>query len=346
MNRHKMQLLVGSPASPYTRKMTALLRYRHIPYRLLLTEATEVNDLPRPKVRLLPTFYFPQVDGTLAPAVDSSPLIRRFEENNPERSVIPVDPALAFLDFLLEDFADEWLTKAMFHYRWRAQADIDKAGSVLPRWRSANPASDVDLAKWRKEFADRQISRLYVVGSNDVTAPVIEASYQRYLAAFNTHLEQHMFLFGARPSAADFGAHGQLTQLAKFDPTPAKLTEMTAPRVYAWVDMMEDLSGLTVTEEGWYPRAEMPDSLREILKEVGRGYVPVMLANAAALINGQTEVETEVEGQKWTQQAFPYQGKCLQWLREKFNALSTADQSFVADILADAECLPLVRPKR
>ncbi len=343
MSDQKTQLLVGSPASPYTRKMTALLRYRRIPYQLLLTEADEVNDLPRPKVRLLPTFYFEQADGSLAPAVDSSPLIRRFEETHLDRSVIPNDPALEFLDFLLEDFADEWLTKAMFHYRWHYQADIEKAGSVLPRWRSVNPASDTDLAKWRKEFSQRQISRLYVVGSNDVTAPVIEASYQRYLAAFNKHLEQHMFLFGARPSAADFGAHGQLTQLAKFDPTPAKLTETTAPRVYAWVDMMEDLSGLTAAEVGWYSRADIPTSLMDILKEVGRGYVPVMLANAAALSEGKTQVETEVDGQKWTQQAFPYQGKCLQWLREKFNNLADADQAFVADILDASGCLPLVR---
>ena len=103
MTDQKMQLLVGSPASPYTRKMTALLRYRHIPYQLLLTEADEVSALPRPKVRLLPTFYFKQDDGSLTPAVDSSPLIRRFEKSHPARSVIPNDPVLEFLDFLLED---------------------------------------------------------------------------------------------------------------------------------------------------------------------------------------------------------------------------------------------------
>ena len=35
-----------------------------------------------------------------------------------KRSVIPTDSALAFINYLLEDFGDEWCTKYMFHYRW------------------------------------------------------------------------------------------------------------------------------------------------------------------------------------------------------------------------------------
>ena len=84
---------------------------------------------------LLPTFYLADDAGQLQAVTDSTPLIRRLERDRPGRSLIPSDPALAFLDELIEDYADEWLTKAMFHYRWSYEADIAKAAAMLPCWR-------------------------------------------------------------------------------------------------------------------------------------------------------------------------------------------------------------------
>jgi hypothetical protein len=87
---------------------------------------------------------------------------------HPGRSVIPPDGALAFIDALLEDYADEWLTKAMFHYRWAFAPDIANAAAILPRWfRTNQPESDA-VANG-KLFADRQIGRLGVVGSGAVS---------------------------------------------------------------------------------------------------------------------------------------------------------------------------------
>ena len=110
-------MLKGAPGSPYTRKMLAVLRYRHIPYVFLQGNEPERRGLPRPKVQLLPTFYLPSGTGKVEAVVDSTPLIRRFEEAFPDRKIVPTDPVVECLDYLLEDFADEWLTKAMFHYR-------------------------------------------------------------------------------------------------------------------------------------------------------------------------------------------------------------------------------------
>ncbi|MEM1232096.1 MAG: glutathione S-transferase C-terminal domain-containing protein, partial [Pseudomonadota bacterium] len=254
----------GVPGSPYTRKMLAYLRYRRIPYELLLGDQSETLGLPRPRVDLLPTFYLPDADGNLQAQVDSTPLIRRFEKEHNGRETLPADEVLGFLCDLIEDYADEWLTKAMFHYRWYFDADIDQAGSILPLWRDVGVAPE-QHAKLKAFVAERQISRLYVVGSNEITAPVIEASYRRFLEVMDTLLQRQPFVLGARPSAADFAIYAQLTQLAKFDPTPAALCLAQAPRVHAWTDLVDDLSGHGAAEDGWLSAAAASDSLKPLL---------------------------------------------------------------------------------
>lgn len=325
-------LLSGAPGSPYTRKMLSVLRYRHIPYRFLLTGHNVPESLPKPKVALLPTFYLQEDGSAYEAAVDSTPLIRRFEKAFAGRQAVPADPVVEFIDYLLEDYADEWLTKAMFHYRWHYKADIERAAAILPLWRDITASNEM-LAQMSKLFSERQISRLYVVGSNATTAPVIEASYQRFLDALSAHLEVQPFLMGGRPGGSDFGVFGQLTQLTHFDPTPMEETLARSPRVFAWVDIMEDLSGLEPTEDDWMQRNAIPETIRGLLAEVGRVYAPALIANAKALVAGADTVETEIDGKRWTQQPFPYQGKCLQWLREKREALSSTDRKAADDVL-------------
>jgi len=335
--------LKGAPGSPYTRKMLALLRYRRIGYRFLIGDQATALGMPEPRVSLLPTFYLPDSVGELEAVVDSTPIIRRLESEYPGRSVVPSHPVLAFLDYLLEDYGDEWLTKAMFHYRWYYAADIERAGQILPRWRDLT-ATDADIEPRSRFIAERQIARLYVVGSNDTTAPVIEDSYRRFLDAFRAHLTAGGFTLGRRPGACDFAVYGQLTQLATFDPTPMAETLSRAPQVYAWTTVVEDLSGLEPVESDWFEIDALPDSLGTLLAEVGRTYVPVMLANAAAVEQGASEVRTEVDGRIWIQPPFPYQAKCLQWLRQAYVALDRPEREQVGSILRGTGCEALFAP--
>lgn len=330
-------LLKGAPGSPYTRKMLALLRYRRIPYGVLQSSHEPVAGLPQAKVPLLPTFFLPGPDGALAAVTDSTPILRRLEREHAGRSARPGHPALAMIDALLEDFADEWLTKAMFHYRWAYDADVKKAADVLPAYTRAQ-SPDAVLQAAGKAFAERQIPRLRYVGSNAVTGPVIEASYVRYVDLMEDHLRTHRFLLGARPAAADFAAFGQLTQLAHFDPTPMALTHERAQRLSAWVLLTEDLSGLEPADGDWLDPSALPATLKAILGEAGRTYAPLLLANARAIRDGAEEVRTEIDGRPWTMQPYTYQAKCLGWLREEYAALSAADRALVDAALAGTGC--------
>jgi len=329
--------IVGAPGSPYSRKLRAVLRYRRIPHVWLIQGVAEARALPAARPALLPQLIVEAPDGTREAHVDSTPLIRRLEHPDDSRSVVPPDPALAFVDALLEDYADEWLTKAMFHYRWAYPADIARAAAVLPRWfRIDQP--DADARRAGAIFSERQIGRLGVVGSNPTTAPVIEASYRRLLHALDAHLTARPFVMGHRPGTADFGLYGQLTQLAGFDPTPTAIALAETPRIVAWVDVVEDLSGLELDARPWLTRDAVPDTLRALLAEVGRVYAPFLLANAEALARGAELVECSIDGQPWVQKPFPYQGKCLGWLREGRAALGAGDRAAVDRLLAGTGC--------
>jgi glutathione S-transferase len=329
--------IVGMTGSPYSRKLRAVLRYRRIPHGWMHQGAPESRGLPQPRVQLLPQLVVTKADGTLEARIDTTPLIRELESQYGGRAVIPPDPAMAFIDALIEDYADEWLTKAMFHYRWAFPADVANGAAILPRWfRTNQPEAQAEAAG--RQFAQRQVDRLGVVGSNPVTAPVIEESYKRLLRLLDAHLIESRFVLGARPSAADFGLYGQLTQLAGFDPTPMAIARDIAPRVAAWVDVVEDLSGLEPDEDEWMKRDAVPDTLRALLGEVGRVYVPFLRANAAALARGAEQVECTIDGRQWIQKPFPYQAKCLGWLREAHAALATADRRVVDDLLNGSGC--------
>ena len=331
----------GAPGSPYTRKMLAALRYRRIPYCFLIGDEMVGADMPKPRVSLLPTFYLRNQSGEYEAVIDSTPLIRRFEKEIKGRSIIPNDNVMAFLNYLLEDFGDEWLTKAMFHYRWHFEDDIEQGGNILPRWRNIQ-APEETLQKAAELIRERQISRLYVVGSNEVTAAVIESSYKRFLQIMDRLLQKQPFLMGRRPGSADFGIYGQLTQLVGFDPTPMRICLQEAPRVFAWTDVMDDLSGQEPTDDAWLNRDEAKANLNELLSEVGMVYVPFLLANARAIRNGEAEVNTEIDGKAWQQPAFPYQARCLQWILDEFNALDDEEQASVRDILSETGCEALL----
>ena len=338
--------LIGGTGSPYTQKMVALLRYRHIPYSITWGDPAgtlDVMEIEKPKPVFMPTFLFDDAEGGVEAVCDSTPIIRRLEDMYTGRSVLPTDPALAFVDYLLEDFADEWATKYMFHYRWYPAADADNAGTLLPLGFDVSLPQET-CAQMKSWVAERQIGRLYVVGSNDTTAPVIDASYRRFLAAMENHLANQHFMLGNRPGAGDFGLYGQLTQLVGFDPTPRDIAHEVSPRTVAWVDHLRDQSGIDPLPTDWIRPEEAPESLKGILAEIGRVYAPALLANARAVEAGDKTWEAEIDGATWTQQTFPYQAKCLMWINEQYRALGNDDRGRVDALLAGTGCEAMLLP--
>lgn len=322
--------IVGWWSSPYTQKMLAALRFYRRSHRFLNPQSLLLPGLAMPHgPALAPICYFGE-----EPMTDSTFIIGRLEQEGVgSRSLLPLDPALRFLSKLVEDFADEWCTKMMFHFRWDLPADQQKAGRFLVMTidpAMPDPAAEAIAARLR----ERQVARLELVGSNAVTKPAIERDFERLVDLLDQHLASGApFLFGGRPSQADFALFGQFTQLWRVDNRSRALLESRSLRVAGWVAFMTDLSGLAVSDSAWH--TELSPTARELVREVGRHYAPFMVANARALSSGVARVEcTMQDGMTWSQPAFPYQAKCLRWLQEDYGALAPEARATVDAVLA------------
>jgi len=329
----------GAHSSPYSLKMRAVLRYRHIPFRWVLRGST-FDTFPQGSVPIIPVLIFPGADGAYSETlVDSSPQITRLEADHAQRSLVPTDQALAFVDFLLEDFADEWVTKAMYHYRWTYDADIEKAGLLLPLDQNLH-VSDEQLAKAHDFIIERQVGRRALVGSTDQNQPILEGSFERLLDILQEHLAHQPFLFGERPGRSDMAMYGQLKPMLWWDPTSTALATARAPRAVNWIERVDDLSSWPVADGqgGWDATDALAPTVHRLLEEAGRTYAPFMIANAEALESGANEMACTIDGQIYSQSPFGYQGKCLVWLRAQYTALAEADRAAVDGLLTGTGC--------
>ena len=334
--------LIGNVASPYTRKMIAYLRYKRIPYEVIWGQPEDVlkeMKIEAPKPVLLPVFILDR-DRQATAVTDSTPLIRELEEKYSDRSVLPKDPALNFINFVLEDFGDEWCTKFMFHYRWHFDEHADNAGTILPLGINSNLKDD-ELAFFKEHFAKRQIDRLWVVGSNNDTAEFIDDSYKKVLAIFEEHFKEQPFLLGNFPSSCDFAVYGQFTQLVGFDPTPRRIAYEISPRTVAWVSTLEDRGGLNYSVEK-KSLDSLSNSILDLFKELSTSYVPTMIENHKAVNEGEKEWSVDLAGYPWKQKSFPYQAKCLDWIRDEFKKLDKENEEKVLNFLTATNCQSLV----
>jgi len=329
---HDRYRLIGGTPSPYSNKLRALMRYRRIPYDWVPRTAAIEPEIAHVKPQLLPMLQFPHSADI---RVDSTPLAYALEARHQSRSVIPDDPGDAFLCQLIEDFSDEWLTKIMFHYRWYYDEDaaFAKAWIVDEHQPGVSEARRTQAMEYIRQ---RQVGRMAMVGCTDNNAPILEASFQELLGVLEPHLNGCAFLFGARPSLADFALYGQLKMLAT-DPTPQAILRAQAPRLDVWLRAMDDASGV---EGAWADAgAEATPLMQGLLDLVGRDYLPFLVANDQAMQQGSDEMTVELRGQPFAQAPFGYQVKCLASLRAAFAELAAPSRNRLTPALREAGCL-------
>ena len=320
--------IFGSELSPYSVKVRSYFRYKGLPHEWILrSPAVQAEFQKYAKLPLVPLVVTPDGQGVQ----DSTPIIERFEALGGEPSIVPPDPAMAFLSALLEEYGDEWGNKWMFHYRWRYGPDIWSTAERIAQ-QMAGAHGTLAVAQARAAVAERMTGRLGFVGSNAQTEATIEASFKNALALLEAHLQGRPYLLGGRPGLADFGLWGQLYEAAT-DPTPGALMRAAAPKVMGWVGRM-----LAPKMEGPFEAwpALAPTLMPLLKQEVGGLFLPWSVANAAAIERGDKQFETIVAGAPWTQEPQKYHARSLAEIRRKHAAAK--DVPGLAAILEEAGC--------
>ena len=320
--------LYGGGGSPYSQKMRAILHYRRLPFDWVQITPAIRSQIKHDGPPIIPILRLPE-DQSLH--VDSTPLAFQLEERHSERSIIPDDPAMAFLSNLIEDLGDEWVTKMMFHYRWDLEIDQMYSSRQIISDNSPGLRGD-DLKQAAEAIRQRQVERMPLLGCTRQNKPIIERSFHELLAILDSFATRDEFIFGTRSSLADFGLFGQLKTLAS-DHTSMLIMRNTVPSVYDWVRRLEDSSGI---EGEWHEFADMRPAVTELLKFSARYYLPFLEANANAHAEGADTLTVELAGRIFQQPTFKYQVKCYDRLRK---LLQNERVDALRSLLAETECL-------
>jgi glutathione S-transferase len=299
-----MYLILGGPGSPYSHKVRAVFRYRRIPHVWRVPQGGFTGtgqlgagtELEQAGKGIIPVVRYP--DGSYH--ADSTPIIYDLETRHAERSVIPDDPGHAFLAHLIEDMADEWLPLPMFYFRWTDDQ----------QW-----CGDRQMVGWFGVI-DRQVGQLGLLRAQP--RDTVLEQYRRVLRVLEDQLKHSLFLFGSRPSIAEFGLYGQLTQYA-VDPFVLGVMQREAVRVYQWVHVMDDASGF---EGEWADSGdELADGVRGLLELSSEFHLPLL----ARL--GASDLPRGV-----------YARSCLLWLKRELAQLPADARDRIESLLRKTGC--------
>lgn len=317
--------LFGAETSPYSLKVRSFLRYKGADFDWVLRSAATESEFKRhAKLPTVPLLIAP---GGKA-SQDSTSMLATLEKTISSPSAEPEDPACQALALILEDYADEWLNKAMFSQRWGQSPDREAAATrVLEQLLSGKPP-----AKRREAQASvlaRMEARLPLVGATPDNAPVLTASFQRFATLLNAHLEQHLFIFGGRPSSADFALAGQLQQML-MDPTSGTWLSERAPFVTAWCEFME-------APKAGAPFAALGDLSATLLPifrdEIAVTFLPWAEANSEAVSKRRKEISLDLADGVYVQATQRYAAKSWRLVQKAVAKLAKADglKAFLKD---------------
>jgi glutathione S-transferase len=228
---------LGWRASPYTAKTRAYFAARGVPWEDVQPHLGQLLAITRRRVGriVMPVVITPAGEALQ----DSTAIIDRVEGDAGAPSVYPDDPTQALAALLLELYADEWMPVIIMYTRWRMSEENrvfihDEFGRSMlpgfPRWMRDRAGAKTAAAMSRY---------LPLLGVHPQTEAPIRAWAEETLAALDAQLIGAPFLFGGRPSVADFALYGPIYAHFWRDPGSRPMAE-AHPALMRWVRALTD----------------------------------------------------------------------------------------------------------
>ena len=302
--------LFGAESSAYSTKMRSFMRYKGVDFDWVPRTTASEEDL-----RAVSRFSTLPVLVTSSGFVvhDTTPMIEALEADKPEPSAVPDDPSLSFLANVLEEYADTWLAKAAFQFRWTRKKDQKQAAQ-----RAVDEYYGEDKPDDRKTLEaaaiERMTEQLPSVGLEGDLGPAIEKSFKKFIKLLNDHLRHHLFIFGGRPSIADFAIGGQLIQMLR-DPTSAKIIEKDGEFVTKWCEFLADAKPGGPFES----LEDLQETLIPIFKnDLSKYFLPWAAENLESALGGRDTFEIQLGKDTFTLRPLRSAARSFRELRKRF----------------------------
>ena len=316
--------IYGNELSPYSVKIRSYFRYKEIEHEWIERNLKNQKAFSKlAKIQIIPLVHCP--DGEVLQ--DSTPIILKMEEKFKNKLVVPKDPVLAFLSRLVEEYSDEWVVKHMCHYRWHYEENLDAAGKRFAKLFVPETIQKIIwlrtffLKKATNAFKSRMSKRLWVIGSNEVTGISIEKSFKNLIGLLSKHLETRPYVFGNRPSIADFALWGHIYNLNN-DVTGQQLISERAPKLNDWIERMIDPEEMGDFET-W---GDLKSTLLPLIKqEIAETFLPWVSANNEAIKNNEDKVSITLNGRPFEHKVTSVQKfhmKSFKLLMEHYESVS------------------------
>jgi glutathione S-transferase len=255
----------GMMQSYFTRKMTGYLDYKGIPWLFRRFPGTSPEAMAAGFPGGVPPVETPDGDFMW----DTTAMIHHLELRFPEPAVLPPDPVLRFLCYVLEDAADEWLYRPAVGSRWHFAENAAVGGFELARDIAAKLPLACDQAFAGVGAHVRSSCTPLGVTADNIQLWVDDV-LRPWMRVLGTHLAHRPYLLGARPSLADFALFGGNAAHFTNDPLCRRWIEEDGPAV---VRQTYRLLEPEDQEFGDWDDA-VSDTLIAVLAELGRTYLP------------------------------------------------------------------------